>query len=483
MDFLNELFEPAWLSTNFIKAEKAVKALTNQEHIAEAAIKSLDHRIRYIATKKLIDSKLLVNIARNDKDHGVRVAAIKNENLTDQEVLADIAINAHWHNREQNESALNKITDTKWLAYVIAKGSIKFNEYKLKEAGERLTNQSELIDIAKYDKDDSVRRVAARYLIDQDALEYIAKNDNDSSVRILAIRKLKNQDILNNIAKNDRETDVRCAAVASVTDQSVLEDVVKNDEDANIRYIAFSKITNESVLNNQDILFYIARNISWKWFSDYGLFFEGDEVAIRFMEKLTNQYQLVDIAKNSSFPEVRKSAISRLIEQSDFADIAKNDSDKGVRIAAIKRLNNQDIIIDIAKTDEDDEVRATAVKKIINQKALVDIALNPQYPRACLIAGKKLEEKSTIKQFYELVLSNSNFNPPNTDMWEPYHLREIKRMACLTLYGKHDWISQTREKQVYGGTQFYTTGIIEYKRCTRCYETDGISETDFRLHT
>jgi len=139
------LFKPAWMTKDSYnkKAEKAVEAETNQEVLLEIIKKAPLVNIRRIAVIKLTDQATLTDIARkkydhywtdghqqwmraaaasclieksividialNDGDFEVRVAAVKNKHLTDQTILAQIAKSDDTH--LVRIEAVRKITD------------------------------------------------------------------------------------------------------------------------------------------------------------------------------------------------------------------------------------------------------------------------------------------------------------------------------------------------------------------------------------
>ena len=140
----------------------------------------------------------------NGHGSGIEKGMTAVQNLTDQSLLADIAINAR--NWEIKLAAIEKINeeDQPLLAY-----------------------------IAKNDGNTSgrVENVAAQKLTDQTLLLEVAKNAKCYEARISAIEKLDKehpQDVFADIAKTDSDIFACNIALGKLTDQVLLADVAQN---------------------------------------------------------------------------------------------------------------------------------------------------------------------------------------------------------------------------------------------------------------
>lgn len=133
------------------------------------------------------------------------------------------------------------------------------NPNKRIEAIKNLTNQNLLADIAKNDKDYSVRQVAYRMLgkeKSQEALADIVKNDEDEKLRKKAVKKLTSRSLLADIAANDKDYSIRQVAyriLGQEKSQEALVDVVKNDKDENIKNEAFQELTYQNLLADIEV--------------------------------------------------------------------------------------------------------------------------------------------------------------------------------------------------------------------------------------
>jgi len=175
--------------------------------------KSEDPYRRESAIKELTDQKVLVDIAKNDKEAWVRCSAV--DKLTDQVILTEIAKSDK--DSRPRQHAVRKLFDQSVLAE-IAKND---ENWEVRDAAvSRLTNTQNLIDVANNsksckaifgnDEKDRVRFIAADKLIDQTFVQNvfleIAKNKaNYESLREDAIKKLTDKDMLNSIVNGEKD--------------------------------------------------------------------------------------------------------------------------------------------------------------------------------------------------------------------------------------------------------------------------------------
>jgi predicted RNA-binding Zn-ribbon protein involved in translation (DUF1610 family) len=94
---------------------------------------------------------------------------------------------------------------------------------------------------------------------------------------------------------------------------------------------------------------------TWKWCNDYSSTKTQDK-ALRQIEKIKNQDELVRVVMESQFLRGRRKAVEMLTDQKILADIAKHYAtgkstsayDASVSIAAINKLTDQSVLADIA---------------------------------------------------------------------------------------------------------------------------------------
>ncbi|MCU0858735.1 MAG: hypothetical protein MUC65_10090 [Pontiellaceae bacterium] len=85
-------------------------------------------------------------------------------------------------------------------------------------AVKNLTDQNMLADVACSARDGEVRIAAVKNLTDQNLLAEVASSATDKDVRAAAVRKLTCQSVLTSIATEDKDADVRKAATAKLKD-------------------------------------------------------------------------------------------------------------------------------------------------------------------------------------------------------------------------------------------------------------------------
>jgi hypothetical protein len=221
--------------------------------------------MREYAVKKLANQVLLAEIGLNHREEdSVRAEAVKNPNLTDQEVLTEIAKNDE--DEWVRKYAADKLED-KSLAQTVYAEIVKNYEYDdlRSSAASRLTDQILLADTARKDKSSLVRMTAADKLKDRNLAQSVyidvAKNGKEKWARSEAVKRLADLLLLAEFAKNDKNRDVRLAAVENshFIDQNLLGYIAKNDKDGWLRSRAAKKITDQTLLSD------IAKNDKDSW--------------------------------------------------------------------------------------------------------------------------------------------------------------------------------------------------------------------------
>ena len=176
-------------------ADKLADKNLAQEIYADIAIKGLPATE---AVEKLTDQKLLEYVAKNANYIFIRLYAADRlaDPITSQARYADIA-------KSEGDDFLARVT-----------------------AVIKLTDQNVLADIALNDDDNAVSKTAAEKIIDQNQLAGIAKNAKQSAARIAAIQNLTIQDVLVDIAKHDKDWTVRKEAALSLVNHEMNENLL-----------------------------------------------------------------------------------------------------------------------------------------------------------------------------------------------------------------------------------------------------------------
>lgn len=90
------------------------------------------------------------------------------------------------------------------------------------------------------------------------------------------------------------------------------------------------------------------------------------------IEKLADQAELVQVAKNARHVVVRRMAVEKLTDQTVLIDIARNASSSEVRSSAVlnKYLLDIDVLSDIAKNDKSIDVREYAERRLAKMREI-----------------------------------------------------------------------------------------------------------------
>jgi len=135
--------------------------------------------------------------------------------------------------------------------------------------------------------------------------------------------------------------------------------------------------------------------------------------AVKAVEKMTDQAEIANAAKNATGILVRSAAVKKITSQAMLADIAKNAEYCDVCIKAIQRLTDQTLLTDIAK-NADFYSRLEAAKKLtdqsVAQKVYSDLANNEENCECRFLAALELTDKAiTQKVFAEIAINGSNW--------------------------------------------------------------------------
>ena len=258
------LMQCAFHGKSFIKYS-AIEQICDKDTIVQF-LKSEDERCRRAALRNpnLADEQLLAEIALNDADSICRSEAVHNPNLKDENILTEIAIKE----REKKIScfAFKKISDMALIEEISLNASSSFVRYN-----------------------------AAKKVSDEEVLVKIALEDKDAKIRFEAIEKIDDQDALVSIAYHDRCIDNRCLAVEKITDGTVLLDIVCNALNSRMRTVA---IENENFPEKSHI-------------NDLALNAKDWTIRISAVKSIDDVGLLAEIAQNDPMFVVRNQAQKR----------------------------------------------------------------------------------------------------------------------------------------------------------------------------
>lgn len=180
-------------------------------------LESTDPSERQRAVQYIQDSSTLERLAIEDKDLGVREAALRR--LSNQTQIANVALALDDSNAHNNlgQAVVAKLSDEGILTKVALEAK---NEMVRLRSAEKLTNQEKLTKIAQNEKDPFVRMAAIKKLSDQTVLRKIAVED-DARIREIAIGQLTDQSALGRIAMFDPFPENRDLAYSRVRDHTL----------------------------------------------------------------------------------------------------------------------------------------------------------------------------------------------------------------------------------------------------------------------
>lgn len=105
---------------------------------------------------------------------------------------------------------------------------------------------------------------------------------------------------------------------------------------------------------------------------------QNEKKAIRAVEKLTDQKELIRVVRESKNDNVRSAAVKKITDQKVLVDLALTDSSHWIRTFAVEGLTDQAALVDVLmKSDSVGFIEA--VTKISDQAVLANLALNSRY--------------------------------------------------------------------------------------------------------
>lgn len=355
--------------------------LTNQEILIEVAKESSDETLKRLAIKKIVDEKILTDFALNDSNTYIRREAISNPNLVDLNVIYDvIRLDSDEFNRIM---AIYRIPDKESLLEIIYRKPL---HHRLSEIAQNITFSLNdyFSDIYKTEKDEYKRCVAANFISDSDILDSIALNEINNEIRADAIKNgnFKNQKILDELILIESNPKILFEVVSKIQNQKLLVDYVKNHlkrDDITLKAI--------SELEDMNLLEELSHH------PDFEIRFE----AVKRISKLKHSDKLLrDIALTESEEKICIVAVNAKNVRNDLIEVADKRKEKNIRIAAINQIKTKKLLdhytdsiiinspedmpfvsalTDMALNDDDEDIRKLATSKLDDENVLYEIAL------------------------------------------------------------------------------------------------------------
>lgn len=229
---------------------------------------------------------------------GSKESQATTENPADQATLPQVAVARPMDQVARNDKGQGApVTAGEKVVALTPPANAAQGSEESRATAENPADQAALAQVARGDKDWSVRKAAVERLTSQAVLAQIATSDEDLDLRKLAVSRLTVQAVLAKVATSDNDWSVRKAAVERLTSQAILAQIAMSDEDLDIRKLAVSV--------------------------------------------LTDQTALARIARSDMDWSVRRSAVSKLMDKAVLAQIATSDQDPDIRKLAVSKLTDQ----------------------------------------------------------------------------------------------------------------------------------------------
>lgn len=380
-----------------------INQTSNQEVLVKYAKTAPDPAIRILALKKVLDQRVIAEVAQKDsnktvredavlllKSHHALIKCLKDqeegvrhralERISDRLILEDVFYDRFvWtdtrllalqrmkvsvnlrdiddllanasQNPELSVGIIDLISDQKEL-YRIAGDNWKL-EVTI-AAIDRLVDPAYLKKLLKTFKNPLLQRIIGLGLADQSELKRTFIEEIDRTLRLSALKRINDQAFLANIAKSHRDEKVRLKSIDLSEDEVMLKSLAEGDKSTAARIRALNKISDQLFLKN------IALS-------------ERDWLIRRAaVERLTDPATLQEIAGRDPEWPVAVAAICGMGPEELFEFVNKtNDFD--LRGMAVARIKDQSLLNRIAREASDWRVRIKAIKELINGAVINEI--------------------------------------------------------------------------------------------------------------
>lgn len=296
-----------------------------------------DVRVRAEAVRALTadDAAILEQIARTDRDIGVRRIAI--EKIETPDVLADLG-------SAETERSLRQLIAERaaelWVSRACSKNADEANSAL--SGIIKLGDQHALVEVTTRAATPAIRKRAFGEIRDPRALAELAKSDAPQDIKTLAIERIDDGDVLRALAIDTTQKEVGLAAVEKLDDVDRLENIAQKAKNKAVRQKA-RKIVTE-----------IAEAEKAKQKSASSV---PDEVKRRRAEKAQLLREMEALADTYDFAK-HEEAVAKAEVQ--FAKLAPDDGDEKFNKAVERFWKRKELHESQARST--DELRATAAE-------------------------------------------------------------------------------------------------------------------------
>ena len=218
-DLVKKLFR---LNINIEEFGYILSNIDDYDFFEEQIGRELNIFVSNFSVRRISIEKWLHLVACYHPDEFAKDTALRDPNLKSEELIMDVMKHIQSHK------------------YTVIR----------KNLCEKITNIDYLIEIAKYDPAEEIRKIAEEKIMnitdDSDIIEDIHKNNPQA--RLNRIKKIDDEDKLVEIAKNDTHINVRKAAIDKIDDEEILQDIGENDADWCVSQEAFSSFDDKRLI-------------------------------------------------------------------------------------------------------------------------------------------------------------------------------------------------------------------------------------------
>lgn len=333
----------------------AIRGIRNQ-NVLKKLYESTCDSIRKAVVFLITDEKFLYDLVFNEKSHHVGIAAIGR--IATQEYLYNIAVRHKVV--EVQIAAVVQIKEQKWLAKI---AKLSCLNAKIREEAIKKLNPHELeailLDIAKNDIEITCRIEAIKCLITPKFLLDIALSDSNVEVQYVALSAITEISIFSEVNKGlisivngDYSYKVKAMAVEkiAISSDEFFVELMKKESDEELRLAAVRRIDNQTHLAN--IAYYEATKYQYQ-----------STIRMEALKRLKALDVINMIAMSDRDSKIRKIAIERAYPAT-LVNIAINDAETDVAIAAIEKLENDYELIEVLLNTKDRWVRNAVIIKL-----------------------------------------------------------------------------------------------------------------------
>ena len=196
---------------------------------------------RIHAAEKITDDDLLTEILFKCSE--TKICAAAGKSIQDKELVMNLLLENDF-SRDICEAMLSNLNDVQLREILDKQKNLMLLEIALAE----LDDSDLARDYAK-NGDESLRKIAVKYIDNQKDLEKIFKSDKSKGVRLNAIEySITDNGILKDLLLDEKDEDVQRKIIFKISDDYVLKDLALNCDDSHIAHASLERITDSAIL-------------------------------------------------------------------------------------------------------------------------------------------------------------------------------------------------------------------------------------------